>query len=77
MHPIRVSPLSREQLQALDQLYRTTHDVRVRTRARIVLLADEQGLVAAAIARLVRTQYQPAMPNSWSWSPWASRRTTL
>lgn len=54
MHPIRVGPLSREQLQALDALYRTTHDVRVRTRAQIVLLAAEQGLVAADIAGLVR-----------------------
>jgi len=54
MHPIRLTPLSGEQLQALDQLYRTTRDVRVRTRAQMVLLAAERGLVAADIAAVVR-----------------------
>lgn len=44
MHPIRLAPLDREQLRALDQLYRTTRDVRVRTRAQMVLLAAERGL---------------------------------
>ncbi len=54
MHPIRLAPLSDEQLGALDQLYRTTRDVRVRTRAQMALLAAERGLVAAAIAAIVR-----------------------
>ena len=54
MHPIRLTPLSGEQLHALDQLYRTTRDVRVRTRAQMVLLAVERGLVAADIAAIVR-----------------------
>jgi transposase len=54
MHPIRLTPLGGEQLQALDQLYRTTHDVRIRTRAQMVLLAAERGLVAADIAAVVR-----------------------
>lgn len=54
MHPIRLAPLSGEQLHTLDQLYRTTRDVRVRTRAQMVLLAAERGLVAADIAAVVR-----------------------
>lgn len=54
MHPIRLAPLSSEQLDALDQLYRTTRDVRVRTRAQMVLLAAERSLVAADIAAIVR-----------------------
>ena len=54
MHPIRITPLRDEQLHALDQLYRTTHDVRVRTRAQMVLLAAERGLIAADIAVIVR-----------------------
>jgi hypothetical protein len=37
----------------LGQLYDTT-DVRLRTRAQMVLLAAEQGLVAAEIAPIVR-----------------------
>ncbi len=54
MHPIRLDPLSREQLGALDQLYRATRDVRIRTRAQMVLLAAERQLVAADIAAVVR-----------------------
>lgn len=54
MHPIRLDALSTAQLTELDQLYRTTHDVRVRTRAQMVLLHAERRLVAAAIAPLVR-----------------------
>ena len=54
MRPIRLDALSGEQLRELDHLYHTTRDVRVRTRAQMVLLAAEQGLVAAQIAALVR-----------------------
>ena len=54
MHPIRLTPLTGEQLHALDQLYRTTHDVRIRTRTQMVLLAAERDLVAADIAAVVR-----------------------
>lgn len=32
MHPIRPGPLREEQLRAMDELYRTTRDVRIRTR---------------------------------------------
>ena len=54
MRPIRLDALSPEQLRELDELYRVTRDVRVRTRAQMVLLAAEQGLVAAEIAPIVR-----------------------
>ena len=43
-----------EELETLDTLYRTTRDVRLRTRAQIVLLAGEQRLAAPAIARIGR-----------------------
>ena len=54
MRHIRLDGLSAEQLRELDRLYDTTRDVRVRTRAQMVLLAAEQGLVAAEIAPIVR-----------------------
>lgn len=37
MRPISLDTLSAEQLQELDELYRRTHDVRVRTRAQMIL----------------------------------------
>jgi hypothetical protein len=54
MRPIRLAALSAEALRELDHLYHTTRDVRVRTRAQMVPLAAEQGLVAAEIAPIVR-----------------------
>ena len=54
----QLSPLSPEQLQALQTLYRTTKDVRVRTRAQMILLATEQGLTAPQIAPIVRESEQ-------------------
>ena len=47
MKPIRVPPLDSEQLDALEELYRTTRDARLRTRAQMVLLAAERHLTAA------------------------------
>lgn len=47
-----------EALQSLDHLYRTTRDVRLRTRALIVLLAIEKQMAAAEIASIVRTDEQ-------------------
>jgi transposase len=55
MHPIELPELSADELAALDELYHTTHDVRLRTRAQIILLAAEQPLVAHQIAAIVRT----------------------
>ena len=45
---------SEEQIKALAELYRTTHDVRLRTRAQMVLLVEEQHLSVGAIAAIVR-----------------------
>ena len=44
--PIRISVLAPEQLAELEELYRTTRDTRLRTRAQMVLLAAERPLVA-------------------------------
>ncbi len=56
--PLRLSPLSKEQLDELQELYRTTRKVRLRTRAQMVLLAAEEGMTAPAIARIVRESDQ-------------------
>lgn len=58
MKAIALPPQSQEQLAALDELYRTTKDVRLRTRAQMMLLAAEQKLVAPEIAAIVRTDEQ-------------------
>lgn len=55
MHPIELPALSADELAALEELYHTTRDVRLRTRAQIILLAAEQRLVAPQIAAIVRT----------------------
>lgn len=54
MKPFQLPAQSEEQLQALDEFYRTTRNVRLRTRAQMILLAAEQHLTAAAIAAIVR-----------------------
>jgi transposase len=54
MQPIHLPDLTPTQLADLDALYRSTHDVRLRTRAQMVLLAAEQHLTAPAIAAIVR-----------------------
>jgi hypothetical protein len=54
MKPIRIPTLSPEQLNALEKLYRTTREARLRTRAQMVLLAAEQRMTAAEIAEIVR-----------------------
>jgi transposase len=61
--PIRLPELSPEALAELDQLYRTTRDVRLRLRAQIVLLAAEQGMLAPEIARIVRSDEETV--RSW------------
>jgi transposase len=58
MKAIELPPQSQEQLAALDQLYQTTKDVRLRTRAQMILLAAEKKLVAHDIAAIVRTDEQ-------------------
>jgi transposase len=54
MRPIQLSPQTPEQLEALDHLYRTTRDVRLRQRTQVVLLAAEKELVATEIGAIVR-----------------------
>lgn len=56
--PLEIPALTAAEAEALDTLYRTTRDVRLRTRAQIVLLAGEQRLTAPAIARIVRESDQ-------------------
>ena len=58
MNRMQLSPLSREQMDELSQLYGTTRDVRLRTRAQMVLLAAEQGMRAPGIALVVRESDQ-------------------
>ena len=54
LKPLEFPPLTVEELEALENLYRTTKDVRLRTRAQIVLLAGEQRMTVPAIAVIVR-----------------------
>ncbi len=52
--PFRLPELTPEAIHELDAVYRTTRDVRMRTRVQMVLLAAEQHLVASEIAEIVR-----------------------
>lgn len=54
LKPLEIPPLTAEELEALENLYRTTKEVRLHTRAQIVLLAGEQRMTAPAIAKIVR-----------------------
>jgi Homeodomain-like domain-containing protein len=56
--PLEILPLTAEELETLDKLYRRTKDVRLCTRAQIILLAREQRMNASAIARMVREDDQ-------------------
>ena len=47
MRPIELPELSPEAIEELANLYRTTHNMRLHTRAQMVLLAAEQHMVAA------------------------------
>src|SRR5215471_1714377 len=58
LKPLEIPPLTAEELEALEKLYRTTKEVRLRTRAQIVLLAGEQRMTAPAIAAIVREDDQ-------------------
>ena len=50
--------LSKKELAELDELYRHTKEVRIRTRAQMILLAAEQQLTAPQIAKIVRKDDQ-------------------
>ena len=58
MKPIQLFPLSDEALTELDDLYRTTRDVRIRTRAQMILLSAEKQMVPREIASIVRRDEQ-------------------
>ena len=55
MKPIRIPALDPDQLTALEDLYRSTRDARLRTRAQMVLLATERRMSASEIAEIVRS----------------------
>lgn len=54
MKPIYILPLDDIQRDALDKLYRTTKDPRLRTRVQMILLSAEQKRKAPEIAGIVR-----------------------
>src|SRR5215210_298106 len=56
--PLEFPELAAAEAEGLDTLYRTTRDVRLRTRAQMVPLAGEERLTAPAIARIVRENDQ-------------------
>jgi transposase len=65
--PLTLPVPSAEEMTALDRVYRTTRDARLRTRAQSVLLAGEQRLTAPAIARMVRDDDQTVRPWLTRW----------
>jgi transposase len=56
--PVEIPIPTAEELEALETLYRTTKEVRLRTRAQMILLAGEQRMTAPAIAKIVRENDQ-------------------
>lgn len=58
MKAIKLPPVDDEQMKELDELYRTTRDVRLQRRAQMILLAAEKGMVAQEIAEIVRDSDQ-------------------
>ena len=58
MRQLKPTLLNPEQLSELDGYYRTPRDVRLRTRAQMILLAGEQGMSAPEIAVIVRESDQ-------------------
>jgi hypothetical protein len=54
MKPLQMPALTEEQSEAVAKVYRRTHNVRLRTRAQMVLLAVEQHLTIREIATIVR-----------------------
>jgi transposase len=58
MKPIEVRPLTTEELNQLDKLYRQTKDVRIRSRTQMILLGAEEQMTAPKIAQIVRQDEQ-------------------
>jgi hypothetical protein len=75
LKPLEIPPLTVEEMEALEKLYRTTKEVRLRTRAQIVLLAGEQRMTAPAIAAIVREVNQTVRNWLKRWMRDLHRRT--
>lgn len=58
MKALKLPAQTNEELAKLDELYRTTRDVRIRQRVQLILLASEKGMVACEIAAIVRLSEQ-------------------
>jgi len=58
MKAIEIRPVTTEELQALNDLYQHTRDVRLRTRAQMMLLVIEDKMTAPQIAKIVRQNDQ-------------------
>lgn len=56
--PLRVREIKQTELEELQKLYAKTRDVRLRTRAQIVLLSHEQNMTAPQISLIVRLNEQ-------------------
>jgi transposase len=54
MKALELPQLTVEQIAALERLYRTTRDARVKIRAQMILLMAEQQLVSWQVAEIVR-----------------------
>jgi len=58
MNPIKVHDLTDPEIDELHTLYDKTKDVRLRTRAQMVLLSAEQNMTAQQIGQIVRQNEQ-------------------
>ena len=56
--PIQLRSVTKDELEALNKLYRETKDVRLHTRSQMILLAAEEQMKAPQIAKLVRMNEQ-------------------
>lgn len=56
--PLRVREIKQAELEKLQELYDKTRDVRLRTRAQIILLSSEQNMTAPQISVIVRLNEQ-------------------
>lgn len=56
--PLRVREIKQAELEKLQELYDKTQDVRLRTRAQIILLSSEQNMTTPQISVIVRLNDQ-------------------
>src|SRR5918992_12549 len=72
--PLAIPELTAEELAALDTLYRTTREVRLRTRAQMVLLAGETKTPPAYRAQLLAAVRQRPRSLGQPYSLWTLQR---